>query len=104
MLVEPEGSRDEALARAVLRLNGNVLGIACGVLCGLGLFGATIFLVLKGGEEVGPHLRLLSQYLIGYRVSFAGSLIGLAYGLVLGFVAGWLVARVYGWVVDLRNR
>ena len=41
----------------------------------LGLFIATNWLVIKGGERVGPHLQLLSQYFIGYRVTFLGSFI-----------------------------
>jgi hypothetical protein len=66
-----------------------------GLLFGIGLFLATNILLLKGGRVVGPHLALLGAYLPGYRVTFAGSLIGLGYGLILGFGAGWLMGRVY---------
>ncbi len=96
-------SEDEQLARAVLRLNGTVVGLASGMAAGLMLFVATNWLVLKGGEPVGPHLSLLNQFFIGYSVTFVGSLIGLAYGFVLGFVLGWLVARVYNGVVLLKR-
>src|SRR5262249_29576866 len=74
------------------KLDRVALGIATGVLAGLGLFLATIALVLKGGPHVGPHLILLAQYLPGHRVTAAGSPLGLAYGLVGGFVAGWTFA------------
>ena len=40
--------------------------------------------MLKGGPVVGPHLELLGQYLIGYRVTFGGSFVGLAYGFLAG--------------------
>jgi hypothetical protein len=96
-------SEDEQLARAVLRLNGTVLGLASGMAAGLALFVATNWLVLKGGEQVGPHLSLLNQFFIGYSVTFGGSLIGLAYGFALGFVLGWLVAWVYNGVVLLKR-
>ena len=103
MLVQPETANDEQLTRAVLRLNGHVLGLSCGLLAGLGLFVATLWLVLKGGAHVGAQLRLLSQYLIGYRVTVAGSFVGLAYGLVLGYLAGWSVAWIYNRIVAARN-
>jgi hypothetical protein len=104
MLLQPEKNNEEQLTRAVLRLNGNVWGFACGTLCGLGIFLATIWLVLKGGNDVGPHLRLLAQFLTGYRVTVAGSFIGLAWGFVLGYIAGWLVAWIYNRIVSLRER
>ena len=104
MLVQPESTNDEQLTRAVLRLNGAITGLACGILCGLALFLATLWLVIKGGTVVGPHLKLLSQFLIGYRVTLTGSFIGLAWGFFIGFVAGWLVAWIYNRIVSLKNR
>ena len=41
-------------------------GIAFGLVLGLGLLIATNFLVLKGGEQVGPRLSLLGVYLPGW--------------------------------------
>jgi hypothetical protein len=70
---------------------------------GLGVFIATNWLVLKGGERVGPHLSLLGQYFIGYRVSFLGSLLGFFYAFVIGYVVGYMVGRVYNWAVDRRD-
>ena len=99
-----ESSPDEQLERAVLRLNGNILGIVLGILGAIGIFVATNWLVIKGGDAVGPHLSLLGQYFIGYRVSFVGSLIGMAYAFVVGYIAGRLVGVVYNLVVDVRTR
>mgnify|MGYP003587550374 CR=1 FL=1 len=45
------------LRQAVHRLNARAWGISFGLLGGLGLFGATLFLILKGGENVGQHLH-----------------------------------------------
>ena len=102
-------SSDELLVQAFAKLDRTALGIAVGVLCGLAVFVATNFLVLKGGENVGQNLQLLSQYFIGYSVTFTGSLIGLAYGLVFGFILGWstaflrnLLLSVYLHIVRLK--
>ena len=86
---------DAALQDAMLRLNGRAWGIAIGLLFGVGLFAATNILVIKGGPQVGPHLALLSAYLPGYRVSFAGSLIGFVYLFVIGYGVGRLIGMAY---------
>ena len=102
---------EELLLRATLRLNGNVLGVILGLVLGLMLFVATNWLVFRGpgldmyGNLVlGPHLALLGQYLIGYRVSFVGSLIGLVYALAIGWVTGQLICRIYNGILALMNR
>jgi len=87
----------------LLRLNATLQGIVTGTLAGLAVFIATNWLLLKGGKVVGPHLSLLGQFFIGYRVSFLGSLIGFAYAFVLGFVVGYSVARIYNWIIALRE-
>jgi len=94
---------EDQLVWSVIRLNGIILGLAFGIVIGSSLFVATNWLVLKGGETVGPHLQLLSQLFPGYSVSFLGSFIGLAYGCVTGFVLGWLIALIYNGVLRLRN-
>lgn len=88
----------------LMRLNATVQGVVTGTLAGLGIFIATNWLIIKGGPVVGPHLALLGQFFIGYRVTFVGSLIGFGYGFVLGFVVAYGVARMYNAVVDVRER
>lgn len=78
-------------------------GLGTGLVAGLGLFVATNWLVLKGGEVVGPHLALLGQFLPGYEVTFAGSVIGLAYGFTVGFVVGYLVSALYNRLARRQN-
>ena len=87
----------------VLWLNARALGLVVGLLSGIVIFVATNWLVIKGGDPVGPHLALLSQYFIGYRVSFVGSLIGFAYASVLGGLGGLLVSWTYNGIVRLRR-
>ncbi len=98
---------DERLEQEVLtrlaHLNATIEGIVAGVVFGGGIFLATVFLVVKGGRVVGPHLALLSEFLPGYEVTLAGSLIGLAYGLGLGFLIGYALALLYNWLADWRN-
>ena len=93
---------DELLTQAVLRLNGNILGIVLGILFSLVIFVATNWLVIKGGPVVGPHLSLLSQYFIGYSVTFVGSLIGVVYAFVLGYLSGLIIAWIYNGIVAMK--
>ncbi len=102
MISNGEPQLDLASAE-LLRLNAFITGIVSGVTAGLAVFIATNWLVLKGGVVVGPHLSLLGQYFVGYTVSFGGSLIGFGYGFACAFLVGYFVARVYNWLVDLRE-
>lgn len=88
----------------LVRLNAQVSGIVTGTLTGLLLFIATNWLVIKGGDVVGPHLSLLGQFLFGYRVTFIGSLIGLAYGFAGGYGIGFAVAFLYNWLLGWRTK
>ncbi len=83
---------EQELARVFLRVDRVALGLSVGVLGGLGLFVATLALVLAGGPVVGPTLGLLGQYFPGYSVTGLGSCVGLFYGFVSGFVGAWLFA------------
>ena len=78
--------------RAFARIDAIAMGSALGLLLGGGLFLATALLLIRQGPVVGPHLSLLSQFIPGYRVSWGGSFLGLAFGLLGGFVGGWLAA------------
>lgn len=103
-LADDEIFEEELIKHAVLRLNGVILGIVLGIVAGLIIFIATNWLVVKGGENVGAHLNLLSQFFIGYSVTFTGSLIGLGYGFISGFIAGFLIAWIYNKIIILRAR
>jgi hypothetical protein len=50
---------------------------------------------------VGPHLGLLGIFFPGYRVTFAGSLIGFVYAFVVGYGFGRTVSVVYNRLVGL---
>jgi hypothetical protein len=91
-------NRNEEL-NTLLKLNARAWGIAVGMLLGTGLLIATVFLVLKGGETVGPHLSLLGQYLPGYSVTWGGAFIGFVYLFVIGYAIGRLIGGVYNALV-----
>lgn len=97
-------AEEEMIRRAVVRLNGNILGFVLGSVAALVLFAATNWLVLKGGDVVGPHLGLLGQFFIGYSVTFVGSLIGALYGFIFGYLSGLIISWVYNGVLFLRRR
>lgn len=97
-------SEEKILKQAVVRLNGHILGFVMGIIGALVIFVATNWLVIKGGEVVGPHLGLLGQFFIGYDVTFVGSLIGAAYGFITGYLSGLLIGWIYNAVVFLKNK
>ena len=89
----------EAIQAAIRRLNERAWGISAGLLLGLGLLGATIFLVIKCGPSVGQHLDLLGNYFPGYRVTVLGGFIGFIYAFVLGYGLGRVIGTVYNRLV-----
>jgi hypothetical protein len=95
---------EHLIAIRARRLNILAHGVSLGAVLAIIVFTATNWLILKGGEEVGPHLSLLGQYFIGYRVTMFGSIIGAAYGMLVGGLMGSLFAWVYNYVADQREK
>lgn len=97
-LEEDKKMRDEKrgaeriLTKAFARIDQLAFALSTGSVCGLLFFAATLWLVIKGGEVVGPNLRLLSEYFVGYTVTVKGSFIAAGYGFLWGFLFGWLFA------------
>ena len=102
--MKPDLSEQEQrqIRRAFDRTSEQGWGLALGLLTGVGVFVATVVLVMKGGEKVGPHLGLLSVYLPGYRVTWGGAFIGAAYMFFFGYGAGRTIATVYNRIVRTR--
>jgi hypothetical protein len=94
-MTDPHLDRSPSLHQAVLRLNARAWGIAFGLLGGLGLFAATIILVIKGGDNIGQHLQLLAIFFPGFRVTTAGAFVGFVYGFVAGYGIGRIIGAVY---------
>ena len=98
-----DSQNDTELRRAVARLNARAWGLTGGVVAGLGLFLATLILVIAGappGVGVGNHLNQLRYFFPGYSVSYVGSVIGFVYAFVVGYVVGRAVGVVYNKLVE----
>ena len=103
-------SQDPLFRGIIFLFNAKILGLILGLLFGLVIFIATNWLVIQGGHinangehVVGPNLQLLSQFFIGYRVSFLGSIIGFGYGFAVGTLSGALIGWIYNRIVYFRN-
>ena len=86
---------EEIIERVAVRMNATMIGLVLGLLCGTGLFLATVWLVIKGGPNPGAHLVLLGQYFPGYSVTFLGGVLGFIYAFLVGFVTGAVLGAVY---------
>jgi hypothetical protein len=99
--------RDQELllvARAIARLRAGIVAIVTAMVAGFALFAATLWLVIRGGPNVGQHLSLLQVYYPGYSVTWVGAFVGLAYGALTGAVLGWCVASLYNLLVSWRSK
>ena len=96
-------AQTKEISHTIARIHATILALIFAVICGVGLFIMTVWLLIKGGEYVGPHLELLGQYFIGYSVTWTGSVIGLFYGAVFGGICGWLIGMIYNLLVTIRK-
>lgn len=96
--------RTDEVSRAIARIHAGVLALVCAMIGGMGLFVATVWLLIKGGPQVGLHLQLVGQYFIGYSVTWRGSVVGLFYGALVGGIVGWAIGRIYNGIVSIRWR
>ena len=96
-------AKDE-ISRALARIRTGALAVVCAIIGGVGLFVMTAWLLIKGGPDVGQHLQLLSNFFIGYSVTWRGSIVGLFYGALTGGVVGWAIGAIYNKVVGIREK
>ena len=103
-MVQEDHALESVVLTRLLRLNATIHGITFGLMGGLLLFLATLFLVIKGGAVVGPNLALLGEFFIGYKVTVLGAFIGFGYGFLTGFLVGYFIATIYNLVVEWREK
>jgi len=96
--------REKEISQVIARLKTKALALVCAIIGGVGLFVMTVWLLIKDGPHVGEHLRLLSNYFVGYSVTWWGSIVGLFYGALFGGVVGWAIGTIYNMVVEIRTR
>ena len=83
---------EKVLIRAFARMDKFAFATAAGMVCGLLVFSATMWIISRGGDVLNSHLRLLGQYFIGYTVTVRGGFIAFGYSFFWGFLFGWLFA------------
>lgn len=89
--------------RAIARLRAGIVAVVTGMVGGTALFLATLWLVIKGGPNVGQHLGLLRSYFPGYSVTWIGAFGGFFYGALTGAAIGWCVAWLYNLLARWRR-
>jgi hypothetical protein len=99
-VVDPE---QVLVARAIARLRAGIAAIVTGMIGGVALSAATLWLVIKGGPNVGQHLGLLRSFYPGYTVTWTGAFLGFVYGALTGAVLGWCVAWLYNLLASRRS-
>ena len=96
-----QDSSADLLSLTFAHLDARAFGIACGTVVGSVIFLATVILLLRNQQPVGPNLDLLGQYLLGYHVTWTGSVIGGLYGLLIGFTGGYAAAAIRNLLASL---
>lgn len=96
-----EETEDAVIEVAFAKIDPLALGVAVGVVSGLGIFMASVALLLRGGPAPGPTLSLLGNYLFGFDVTWPGAIIGLFEGGLLGFAVGSVAAWLRNWMLTL---
>ena len=76
-----------------MQLNVKAFGLTCGILCGLGLFVITWWIIAFEGVTGDP--TFIGRLYRGYSISPAGSVIGFLWALVDGLVGGAIFAWLY---------
>lgn len=92
----------EVVNEAFAKYDPVALGTALATIFGMGMFFATVALLLGGGEEPGAHLALLGNFFLGYEVSWPGTLVGGLWGMAMGFAVGYGMALAINLVVSLH--
>lgn len=94
-----EEAEEVLIESAFAKIDPVALGVAVGVVSGLGIFMASAVLLLRGGSVPGPNLSLLGNYLLGFDVTWAGAVIGLVEAGLLGFAVGAFAAGLRNWTL-----
>ncbi len=90
------------MLNAAIRINTIIMAVAFGLLGGAILWFSTALLLLRGGDNVGTHLSLLSVFFPGYGVTWSGAWIGLAWGIAVGALSGTIL--YWSYARTLRDR
>lgn len=103
-MMTPQPRQSDEISQTLARIKADALALVCALIGGVGLFAMTGWLVIKDGPQAGQHLQLLSNYFVGYSVTWPGAFVGLLYGAITGGVVGWAIGRIYNGVVNVLQR
>ena len=76
-----------------MKLNPRAFALSAGIIWGLSVFIATIWLLIIG--SAGSTLALLHKFYLGYSISVLGAFIGLIWGFIDGLIIGFAFAWIY---------
>jgi hypothetical protein len=100
----PVETLQEKITHIFPRIDPVALGFSVGTTAGVLLFAATLFMVMKDGGIAGPNLALLSNFLLGFTVTFQGAVIGFLDLFILGFFLGSIIAYLRNVAVFISAR
>lgn len=82
----------ETITRVFPKLDPVSFGLSAGITGGLGIFIATLFMLINGNETLSSYAGLLGQFLPGFSVSWRGALLGMLDMFIFGFAFGSMAA------------
>ncbi len=84
-----------------MRLNLRAFSLTCGLVWGVGVFLLTWWIIAFEGAT--GDVTWIGQIYRGYRVSPAGSVVGMAWAFVDGLVFGAIFAWLYNWLAPVSS-
>lgn len=76
-----------------MKLSIRSFALACAILWGVGLFLATLWIVMVDGPS--DQVTFIGRIYRGYSLTIRGSLLGLIWGLADGLICGTIFAWLY---------
>jgi hypothetical protein len=76
-----------------MKLNPKAFALTSGILWGLIIFVATLWLLIIG--STGKTIVKFNEFYIGYSFSIGGAFIGLLWGFIDGLIIGFIFAWLY---------
>ena len=84
-----------------MKLNVKAFALTCGIIWGVGLFVITWWIIaFSGATEV---TTFIGRVYLGYRISPAGSVIGLVWAFVDGLIGGAIFAWLYNLIATCTS-
>ncbi|NOH01788.1 MAG: NAD(P)/FAD-dependent oxidoreductase [Chloroflexi bacterium] len=102
---EPEDKKfADTITRVFPKLDPVSFGLSAGITGSLGIFIATLFMLINGNETLSSYAGLLSQFLPGFSVSWRGVLLGMLDMFIFGFAFGSMAAYCRNLIVYASAR